>query len=738
MAAQDLSWQGFLNKKAFKTITKQNWKKRFCMFDPNNLAIRWYSTESVTPATKPLGSFEMDPTDVMAILTQEHGKPNELKISSHHQVLYACTDSAEEAQALLIRIDAARRLKIAGDDGNNLIRAESELAKTILTPGEPGVKAFTWGVGSLLGIGNGNVQGMASAQRIAALKAPVTPTILSGGPEHAAALAQDGSLYVWGSNEFRQVAAPPDMPVAFRPIQLSALASRKVLSIACGGSHTLAVVADGASSAGGVLVGWGTGTVGQLGLGESSQYADGPVVIPLPGTSTSKGKPVPVARAFAGLVSSAAINVLGECFLWGDASVGRLGLPNIPDTSTPGTVPLLVNAAKVWSPQQILFNPSDLGPDEAAKGTKPIVANVALGGSFTLFLLHGSSAVGGVLLVAGALGIDITRDTYGHVVPPGSVGSVDAQIDEEIKQVPRRATPGPIAPFGTRPIVLAAYAGARHAVAIVSDDTRGGCPRLYTAGKGWLGHQGDTDSYLLKKPTVATFFGPVVGTLVEEDIVEAACGHSHTVARTSEGRLFSWGRGDSGELGHGNLTDRSLPSPCKPLENHKFTQVCAGSYYSMALSEPGYGIKQTIQEINNNFTSKWTKQRQDETAAAAAVSSGLTSPGSGNGFTSNAVVAAAAPATNNYSTNAMATAAASLPVPVGKASVPVSYAEAPAPEPVAETTAEYSTEAPAEEAAAYDDPLPDGWDYDYDDEGNCYFIAPDGTTTWDDPRGPPL
>jgi alpha-tubulin suppressor-like RCC1 family protein len=600
---------------------------------------------------------------------------------------------------------------------------DSDAAKVSgLSPGEAGVKAFTWGVGSLLGIGNANVQGMASAQRVAALKAPVTPLMLSGGPEHAAALAQDGALFVWGSNEFRQVAAPPDMPVAFRPIQLSALATRKVLSIACGGSHTLAVVSDGASAAGGVLVGWGTGTVGQLGLGESCQYADGPVVVTLPTTTNSKGKPVPVARAFAGLVSSAATTVLGDCFVWGDASVGRLGLSSVPDTSAPGSVPMLVNAAKVWTPQQLVFNPSDLGPEESAKGTKPTVVGVCLGGSFSLFLLHGSNpnASGCVLLASGALGVDITRDTYGHVTVTGGA-TVDSQIDEEIRTISRRHTPVPLAPFGTRPIVLSAYAGARHAAVIVADDTRGNAPRLFTAGKGWLGHKGEAETLLLKRPAVSSFFAPVAGALADEDIVEAACGHSHTVARTSDGRLFAWGRGDSGEIGQGNLTDRSLPVACKPAEGHKWTQVCAGSYYSMALCEPGYGVRPAVSEILSGFQGKWTKQQADEAAAQAAISSTNHSAHVASAASLPAATAAVAPVTQ-------AASGGSLPVPVGKASVATVAAPEPEPEPAA------AEAAPAEEPY---DPLPDGWDYDYDDEGNIYFIRPDGNTQWEDPRETP-
>jgi len=30
--------------------------------------------------------------------------------------------------------------------------------------------------------------------------------------------------------------------------------------------------------------------------------------------------------------------------------------------------------------------------------------------------------------------------------------------------------------------------------------------------------------------------------------------------------------------------------------------------------------------------------------------------------------------------------------------------------------------------------LPPGWDYENDDDGDMYFIRPDGETQWEDPR----
>ena len=340
-------------------------------------------------------------------------------------------------------------------------------------------------------------------------------------------------MVLWGSNEFSQLAQPVDFTVAFRPTSLNALISRKVLSIACGGSHTLAVVAEaGAVSSGGgggVLMGWGTGTVGQLGLGEASQLAEVPTVIALPPTAATGGKPVPVSQVFAGLVTSAATTLLGEAFVWGDASIGRLGLASVADSSSSAFAgPLvLVNAAKVWTPTHVPFTAADAGGSSGADGAAagggkaPIVVSIALGGSFTIFLLHSGAPGAGpgcTLLLSGGLGIDITKDAYptAGVLPPADF---DAGMDRESGGILRRPTPQAVAPFGSRPVVLAAWAGARHAVVIAASDAAGGAPRLYSAGKGWLAHSGDTGAaaaspgVLLPQPRVSQSFAPVAGEL---------------------------------------------------------------------------------------------------------------------------------------------------------------------------------------------------------------------------------
>jgi hypothetical protein len=146
-------------------------RSRWFVFEASSLSLRYYDAPGA-PAAK--GAFEMSPTDLFATLTNDHGRPHEIKITSKGQTLYAAAETEDAAAALLNRIDVARRSKIAGDDGKELVAVEAaeRAAAAGTAPGEPGVKAFTWGVGSMLAINAPNVQGLAFPQRVPGLKQP--------------------------------------------------------------------------------------------------------------------------------------------------------------------------------------------------------------------------------------------------------------------------------------------------------------------------------------------------------------------------------------------------------------------------------------------------------------------------------------------------------------------------------------------------------------------------------------
>lgn len=59
-----------------------------------------------------------------------------------------------------------------------------------------------------------------------------------------------------------------------------------------------------------------------------------------------------------------------------------------------------------------------------------------------------------------------------------------------------------------------------------------------------------------------------------------ACGGAHVLALTTDGKVVTWGRGTSGQLGHGDMVSSLQPKHVKLLESFVMTHVSAGWSHS--------------------------------------------------------------------------------------------------------------------------------------------------------------
>eukprot|EP00891_Asterochloris_glomerata_P007758 jgi/Astpho2/7758/Aster-07597 len=69
-------------------------------------------------------------------------------------------------------------------------------------------------------------------------------------------------------------------------------------------------------------------------------------------------------------------------------------------------------------------------------------------------------------------------------------------------------------------------------------------------------------------------------------VLSTSCGSSHTLALISEQRadlVVSWGRGEDGQLGHGDAEDRAKPQEVQALRNKGISSVHCGAEYSVAV-----------------------------------------------------------------------------------------------------------------------------------------------------------
>ncbi|KAL3631116.1 hypothetical protein CASFOL_024100 [Castilleja foliolosa] len=76
-------------------------------------------------------------------------------------------------------------------------------------------------------------------------------------------------------------------------------------------------------------------------------------------------------------------------------------------------------------------------------------------------------------------------------------------------------------------------------------------------------------------------------SFVAPPITSLSCGGGHAIAIISGGRVLTWGRGSSGQLGHGEMINSLQPKLVKDFEGLVITYVSAGWNHSGFISDSG-------------------------------------------------------------------------------------------------------------------------------------------------------
>lgn len=103
--------------------------------------------------------------------------------------------------------------------------------------------------------------------------------------------------------------------------------------------------------------------------------------------------------------------------------------------------------------------------------------------------------------------------------------------------------------------------------------------RLYTFGGGEHGQLGHSDRVNKHKPTL-------VQALEGIFVSQITCGWSHSVALTAKGHVYTWGNSDHGKLGHGCSQKVSVPQLVDKLNDYRVVRVASYNEHTAALVEP--------------------------------------------------------------------------------------------------------------------------------------------------------
>lgn len=447
-----------------------------------------------------------------------------------------------------------------------------------------------------------------------------------------------------------------------RPYPIPTLRTKRVLALACGGSHAFAIVTEASGSgtltlgplprgeathngaAGGVLMAWGASFVGALGFTDAVQSYT-PRIVNFPDAPPG----ALVTYVAAGLVSSAAVVNGKKLYMWGDASYGRLGLGDVGYAATP--VPI-----REPTPLELVH------PD----GTSLLPVQVGCGGSFSTFLAHSPMQPPGsgcYLFTSGVIGADLfiseaspgKPDARSDGADAGGVVSVSVRDpvladNPDSKPAPVQLVPTLCTALGSAPTCVQVAAAATHYAVIArcarptsvaantmltaaaralgskvasgaavmpppSEPTkvRGS---LYTAGFGFLGQREPSRGE--QGITVCIEPRPVAGALEDEDIAEVSCGHYFTIARNVHGEMFGFGANEFGNLNTGRYVDIAMPTSAKELEKAHVEALACGGDFCIALRYPGLLGDAKARHAAKNAFSKWRSRAKARRATSGA------------------------------------------------------------------------------------------------------------------------
>ncbi|KAF8772726.1 hypothetical protein HU200_005445 [Digitaria exilis] len=279
-----------------------------------------------------------------------------------------------------------------------------------------------------------------------------------------------------------------------------------VVLVSAGASHSVALLT------GNVLCSWGRGEDGQLGHGDAEDRLVPTVLsgFDAPGiTSVICGADHTTAYSEEDL----------QVYSWGWGDFGRLGHGNSTD---------------VFTPQ----------PVKALQGLK--IKQIACGDSHCLAVTMAGEVQSWGRNQNGQLGLGTTEDS----LLPQKIQAFEGVCVKMIA------------------------AGAEHTAAVTEDGD------LYGWGWGRYGNLGlgDRNDRLLPEK---------VSSVEGERMVLVACGWRHTITVSNSGNLYTYGWSKYGQLGHGDFEDHLVPHKLDALKDSTISQISGGWRHTMALTSEG-------------------------------------------------------------------------------------------------------------------------------------------------------
>ena len=473
-------------------------------------------------------------------------KGSSLALSSEGKVYsWGANDQGQLGNGTTTDSNLPVEVKVEGTPmaGKKIVQTAIGVTHSMALDSEGNIYAWGWGGEGQLGDGandNSNVPVLVKKENTG-LEHKTIKKVMAGGM-FSMVLTSDGSLYSWGKNNYGQIGDGTtnnyNLAVAVKT-ERTPMAGKTVIDFSISNEHTVALTSDGQ------IYAWGRNESGQLGNGTNTASTL-PVAVKTEGTPFAGKKAVQVVAGGWEGAHSLALGTDGTVYSWGRNFNGQLGDQTTNDTT-------IVTFAK------INFNSSPTPPLKAMAISGESSAEVR----WSTPIFNGTFTISDYVIQYRETG----TNTWSEVTASGSDTSkqITGLTNEKVYQ-------------------------------------------FRVAAKTNVG-VGDYSSIVLamphKKPTI-TSVTPVIGptegnqeiTINGTDFAlktnklnqVSACANC-SIALSMDGKVFSWGWNQNGDLGNGDSSDVNIPVAVKtegtPMKGKTISQISSGGIHNLALSMDG-------------------------------------------------------------------------------------------------------------------------------------------------------
>jgi alpha-tubulin suppressor-like RCC1 family protein len=383
----------------------------------------------------------------------------------------------------------------------------------------------------------------------------VQETTIAAGGAHSCALMADGTAQCWGDNGDGQLSDNSEDTNSLVPVSVSGITgltpATTAVGVSTGGAHSCSLMADGTAQC------WGANGDGQLGDNSTTNRSVPVSVSGLTGLTAA----TTAVSVSAGSSHSCAVMADGTAQCWGANYNGQLG----DNTTTNSPVPVSVSGITGLTPATTAVGVSTGGYHSCAvmeDGTAQCWGDNVfgqLGNNSTTNSPVPVSVSGITGLTPATTAVSVSTGNYHScaVMADGTATCWGYNSDGQLGDNSTTNSPVPVSVSGITGLTPATTAvsvstGGSTSCALMADGT---AKCWGYNGDGQLGDNSTTDS-----PVPVSVSG-ITGLAPATTAISVSAGNYHSCALMADGTATCWGYNGKGRLGNNSTTNSPVPVP---------------------------------------------------------------------------------------------------------------------------------------------------------------------------------